>query len=93
MIWRVILTEHIILSPVSLPVCVGHLEILDRVRLDVDSKVGEMAETVNHTKDEDKNTNNFVKIDVVIKGQVSTKAFISEECDGVPENKCDDDNR
>ena len=33
------------------PVFVGELEILDRIRLDVDGKVGEVAESMDDTED------------------------------------------
>ena len=75
---------------VILPILVGQLEILDRVRLNVNSKVGKVTEGVEHSKEEDESSNNFVKVDVVVKGKILSKAIISEKCDGVSQNKYDD---
>ena len=69
----------------DLPVC--ELDKLDRVGLDVNSKVGQMTASVKDRLEEDEEPNKFVEINVVVKREDCGQPEPPEDGDGVPEDE------
>ena len=78
------------ISIVFCPVFVGELDKLDWVGLDVDCYVDQMAHGVDNGLDEDEDTNQLVKVDVVIQGNDGGQSKLPEKGDGVPEDQSKD---
>ena len=75
---RVVLGEHLASSPVALPVAVAQLQELDRVRLDIEAEVDEVADGVEDAQAEDEDPRHLVQVDVVVQGQVAGQALVPE---------------
>ena len=63
------------------------MDKLDRVGLDVDSKVGQMTPSVEDGLEEDEEPDQFVEIDVVVKREDGGQPEPPEDGDGVPEDQ------
>ena len=63
------------------------MDKLDRVGLDVNSKVGQMTASVKDGLEEDEEPDQFVEIDVVVKRENGGEPEPPEDGDGVPEDE------
>ena len=61
-----------------IPILVSEKQILHWVWLDVDSNVDQVTERVKHAKDKYENSNQLVKVDVVVEGEISCQPVLPE---------------